>query len=235
LALGAVVAVWLLLTIAGLGKLLSYSNRPGQIGQVPSVWPLSNVIQRSVSRPTMVLFAHPKCPCTAATLDELAWIMTRCGEQLDCQVLFVRPSEEGESWVRTANWSKASQIPSVNVLIDHEGRGANLFGARTSGHAMLYDADGRLQFEGGITPSRGHRGDNGGRNRVIKLVLGDSLAGPSAADRPRQAVGVASANFTIESTRVFGCPLFAPSELFASGNPVLSDDAGDQPVDQGER
>jgi hypothetical protein len=47
---------------------------------------------------------------------------------------------------------------------------AGRFGAETSGHTLLYGADGRLLFSGGITASRGHAGENAGESAIIALV-----------------------------------------------------------------
>jgi hypothetical protein len=54
----------------------------------------------------------------------------------------------------------------------------------TSGHVLLYDAGGRLTFSGGITASRGQRGDRYGRNAVLARIPGQEGEG----DRPRPPV-----------------------------------------------
>jgi hypothetical protein len=41
---------------------------------------------------------------------------------------------------------------------------------------LLYDRAGQLQFTGGITGSRGHAGDNTGRDSVIRLLTGGGAA-----------------------------------------------------------
>jgi hypothetical protein len=58
----------------------------------------------------------------------------------------------------------------VSVAADDEGREHARFGVETSGHVLLYDAAGKLMFSGGITPSRGHSGDNTGRDAVVRLL-----------------------------------------------------------------
>jgi hypothetical protein len=64
----------------------------------------------------------------------------------------------------------------VTVLDDVDGTEARRFGALTSGQVVVYDADGRLRFSGGITPARGHAGDNAGRSAIIALLEGASSA-----------------------------------------------------------
>lgn len=208
------VVAWFLLVAAGLGTLLSYANQPGGGGEPAATWPGATETRYSSSKPTLLVFAHPRCPCTRATIDELAWIMTRCGNRVECRVHFVQPLGTSRQWVQSDMWAAASSIPGVTALADVEGQLAELFGAETSGHAMLYDAFGKLLFEGGITPSRGHRGSNSGREQIVQLAItrqpGRLLADVVQADRIDDV--------DIESTCVFGCPLFSPQRLSATEN-----------------
>ena len=52
----------------------------------------------------------------------------------------------------------ASEIKGANVVRDINGVEAARFGSFTSGEVLLYDREGRLAFEGGITASRGQSG-----------------------------------------------------------------------------
>jgi hypothetical protein len=70
----------------------------------------------------------------------------------------------------------------VVTQIDDDGSEALLFHANTSGETLLYGKDGRLLFHGGLTPSRGHEGDNLGLTRVVSLVT------TGASDKPESAV-----------------------------------------------
>lgn len=106
---------------------------------------------------------------------------------LDARVVFFQPEEAGEDWAQTDTWQKAAGIPGVTVQTDIEGREAWTFGATTSGQVVLYDAQGRLCFSGGITGARGHSGDNEGRT-VIGSLLRQEKTGFAA-------------------TQVFGCPI----------------------------
>lgn len=198
--------LWLLLVGLGLVLLMLYSNRPGERGDVPKTWPAESGLENSKTRSTLLVFAHPQCPCTRATIDELSWIMSRCGESLDCRVLFFQPAGESAEWSHTDLWHQAALIEGVRVFADPQSRAAMEFGALTSGHVVMYDTEGNLRFEGGITPSRGHRGGNRGRDQVVSLLNGAAsqsvVAGESESD--------AMERDAVESTCVFGCPLFAP-------------------------
>ena len=58
----------------------------------------------------------------------------------------------------------------MTVQADDDGREARLFHAETSGHTALYGAQGQLIFDGGITVSRGHEGDNDGTEAILALL-----------------------------------------------------------------
>jgi len=84
----------------------------------------------------------------------------------------------------------------VQVMRDDDGVEAARFGAATSGQVILYDRDGGLLFTGGITASRGHAGDNDGRNAIVSLL-----------GRGRE---------TRHSSPVFGCSLLEPASSVTS-------------------
>ena len=101
-------------------------------------------------------------------------------------------------WCKKDLWHSAAAIPGVQVLCDEEGREAQGLGAATSGQVVLYSPGGELLFSGGITVSRGHAGDNAGRDAVISCLTG------LRADRTH--------------CPVFGCPLQTPIELKTEGD-----------------
>jgi hypothetical protein len=160
---------WLATIAAGLSILLNYDNKPGAVGAVPAQWP-DSPINRPVDSDTLVMAAHPRCPCTRASIDELARVMARVQGKLAAYVLLVRPIGKQADWDDTDLRRSASAIPGVTVLTDIDGVEARRFGAETSGHTLLYDKDGHLVFSGGITESRGHAGDNAGESAIIALV-----------------------------------------------------------------
>jgi hypothetical protein len=188
----AVVGVfWLLAVSAGLRAMLDYEDRPAEPSEPLMEWPNVSKISRKPGLPTVVVFAHPKCPCTRATIGELSILMTRLQGKATAIVYFVRPANFPNAWEKTELWHNAEAIPGVSVFSDVGGVEARRFGAQASGQTILYDAGGRLQFSGGITGSRGHSGDNAGRTAIISLVS----TGSSQTDR----------------TSVFGCSLHDPT------------------------
>ena len=166
----AFLVVWLPAVAFGINVLWKYSMTPGRPGTPSLSWPEGVRVERAPGRSTLVIFAHPQCPCTSATLGELAIIMAHTHDRLDAEVFFYTPSTAPASWARAELWSAASAIPGVHVSEDRDAHMAERFGAFTSGQTLLYDPFGHLQFKGGITALRGHSGDNAGRGAIIALV-----------------------------------------------------------------
>jgi hypothetical protein len=184
-------ACWLGLAASGFALLERHNTAPGELATVPGLWPVSTALPRADGgRWTLLLFAHPKCPCTRATVGEAEIVLARHAERVRACVVFVRPEGVPEGWERSGLFERASKIPGTAVRVDEGGREAARFGALTSGTVLLYDPEGRLRFEGGITASRGHSGDNAGRAAVEALLETRGLA-EGATSR----------------AAVFGCPL----------------------------
>lgn len=181
------VGAWLLACGVGLCFLWSFASAPGLSGDAPRSWPAESRLPAPAGVPELVLFAHPRCPCTRATLEELDRLMVRCAERCTAKVVFFLPEGEPETWAETDLWEHAVRIPGVTVLSDPGGREAARFGALTSGEVLLYAPGGALLYQGGITASRGHAGESAGSNALQALVRGE-LQGFSEAP-------------------VFGCPI----------------------------
>ena len=87
-------------------------------------------------------------------------------------------------------WRHAQRISGVVVRADEGGLETRHFRVGTSGQTLLYSSDGRLLFNGGVTGSRGHAGDNHGSDAVLSLLLDGRSEAPK--------------------TVVFGCSLLGP-------------------------
>jgi hypothetical protein len=99
-----------------------------------------------------------------------AQVMAHVQGKVRAYVLFYAPRDCRDDWENTNLRRSAAQIPGVTVLSDVDGAEARRFGAETSGHTFLFDPSGRLLFDGGITASRGHVGDNTGEGAIISLI-----------------------------------------------------------------
>jgi len=154
------------------GMLLAaqHAAAPGPSGTPPPSWPAAAGLTPASDRATLLVFAHPRCPCSRATIAELGRLLGRTGGALDARVLLYRPAGTSPSWAGGELWQKAAAIPGVRVEGDEDGREAKRFDAVTSGTTLLYDRDGVLRFHGGLTPARGHEGDSTGADAIARWV-----------------------------------------------------------------
>lgn len=173
-AIAALVALWLAAVLGGSWWLWRYKTEAGAEPATAGRWPVASGAAgpvRSTTRPTLVVFIHPECPCSRATLRELGRLLDAAGDKVATHIVFVRPGGEKTGWERGENWDIAAALPGASVHIDQDGATATAFGVLTSGHTLLYDRDGRQRFSGGITAARGHEGDSTGHSMVADMLL----------------------------------------------------------------
>ncbi len=165
------VAVWAVAVLAGLTGMVRYQMTPAAAArQISSHWPAGTTVTLDSKRPTLVMVLHPQCPCSTASVNELAQILSRADGHLAAHVLFMQPPDAPADWLDGKLWKSANALPGASVAVDKNGVNAMAFGAETSGQVVVYDMDGNLRFSGGITDGRGHEGDNPGFLAVLDLV-----------------------------------------------------------------
>lgn len=194
-----VVGAWVGAVGLGLAGLASYAATPGARAGAPAAWPVESAIAREPGKATLVLFLHPRCPCSTATIGELQRALACSAEPARVCVVFSRPAGTDPEWSATALRERAASLNPSAVVDDAGGVEAARFGAATSGEVVIYDATGKLAFSGGVTGSRGHEGDNAGRSAVGTILAGERVV--PGADR----------------TPVFGCPLCAHEARVGGG------------------
>lgn len=168
--LGFATVVWSILLVGSFWRLFVYANTPGAPGESIATWPLETKIKRHDGKATLVLFAHPRCPCSKASVAELSRLIPFSKDKIENFVVFVKPKGLTDDWAKEDLWREAVSMPEVSTILDEGGIEADRFGAKTSGQVMLYDRSGNLVFHGGITPARGHMGDSIGRDAVLAVV-----------------------------------------------------------------
>jgi hypothetical protein len=184
------IVAWISASCGGIALLELYANSAGTTLKAPGHWPAESHLPLSEQSATLVLFAHPRCPCTRATLGELERIVARFHGSFTPWVVFLKPEGVAEDWDQTGLRRMAEAIPSVQIVSDRGGNLARQFQATTSGETFLYSNSGELLYQGGITASRGHAGENTGRT-AIETCLAHST--PQCRQTP-----------------VFGCPIALP-------------------------
>lgn len=181
---------------------MAYEKQVGGRSATPVVWPQLAFPQLDATRDTLILFAHPHCPCSRASIEELNRILAIHRSSVAAHVLFLKPPGVSSSWTQSALRKSTESIPPIRVADDANGAIARAFGAETSGFVVVYSPEGRLLFSGGITQGRGHVGDNTSKNALLQRL------------ERRQTAAVA--------TPVFGCSLEC-RDVTSAANPLNND------------
>ncbi|ATB28613.1 RedB protein [Melittangium boletus] len=168
--LGGLLALWVGAVAGGSALQWNYVNAPGAREAQPERWPEASLVKRESTGLTLVMLAHPRCPCTRASLRELASLMEQTKGRLSAHVFLWVPKSAHSDFHDGELWRRARGIPGVQVHADVEGEEARRFGALTSGHTVVYGPDGRLLFSGGLTPMRGHSGESAGKEAILALA-----------------------------------------------------------------
>ncbi len=187
----SVAGICVIVAITGLCLLEIHSKTPGVRSQQFEFWPPGSTIPRSGAQHSLVMFFHPHCPCSRTTLTEYQKLLPKIQSQVRTVAVLVVPPGLPSDWWNGSLSKLIAATPNLSVIIDTDAHEAELFGIRTSGHAMLYDLHGRLQFSGGLTVSRGHEGDNAGCAAIDRFVNDPDYA--RLLTSPLE-------------TQVFGCP-----------------------------
>lgn len=165
--------------MAGFGWLMSYQTQAGAAAvSPPGDWPAGSGLAFDARRSNLVIFAHPQCPCTRATLDELELVLTQRRSEIQATLCVFDPDGVPATWTQTSLVRAAKAIPGLTVMADRSGAIAAKFGVMTSGQTLMFDRQGRRIFSGGITGTRGHAGENRGRNLVLALAKGEICESP---------------------------------------------------------
>lgn len=209
--LGAALIVWIAVAVAGWYGISAYGFKgdpQATTGIVPQ-WPAESTISRLTERPTLVLFLHPKCPCSRATVGELERLPVLAPSDAlpDIYVVAAAPRSIGDLWWSSPFLERAARLPNARLVRDSGGVETALFGARVSGTVLLFDPAGNRLYAGGVTMSRGHAGDNVGLQAVTDLLV-DSDA-------------------NVSSIPPLGCEMVRENRQPTSATPVSNEDDSD--------
>lgn len=188
-----VLLVWGLSLCVGIGLEIRHELSAATQADPPRLWPVAadsllqagSVGSSEASSRVLLIFLHPHCPCSRASLTELTRVLADLSGPTQALVLFVKPPGTPVGWEESNLWKAAQQTPGVTVACDEGGRWADIFEATHSGQTRVYD-HGQLVFHGGITAGRGHVGPSSASELLVA-----QLHHPSG----------------LKCTPAFGCPL----------------------------
>jgi hypothetical protein len=162
--------LWGSLLVAGFLFLAQEEFTPVKASLTGTLFPRNSGVRLASDKLTLVLFAHPRCPCTRASLHELDGLLAETQNRVSVSVVFTIPEGVPADLEKGDLWNSATSIPGLRVIRDQGGTEAHRFKVEGSGHVLLYAPSGKLLFSGGITASRGHEGENVGRSAIVSFV-----------------------------------------------------------------
>ncbi len=185
-ALGLMLLFWCALITVGSGALTRFEAVPGANRPAPDQLAIEGGAPPSNPRAQLFLALHPKCPCSRASVRVLSRILSRAAVAPDVSVLMYRPAAEDGTWI-DGTLRQTCESLGWRIRQDPDGVEASALGALTSGAVALYDAGGRLLFQGGVTAARGQ--ETGGAGALgLEAALGRG-------------------SLSSHSSPVFGCPI----------------------------
>lgn len=143
--------------------------------------------------PLAIMVIHPHCPCTRSAMAVLAREWTARTDRTARLVFLVSGDPDAPAAsLDGPNVDAARRVPDATVCLDPDGGVSKTLGATASGYTLVYDAEGRLSYFGGMTASRSH-GDASTGAELLRQVL-DGQAGAIGAGAGK-AGGVAGPTF----------------------------------------
>lgn len=171
--------------LGGLHLLMNYSAQAGAHSAVLNHWPSQSKLSLS-QKPHLVMFLHPGCACSKASVAELSRLLAQAPE-LTTQIVFMRTSKIEKLFKANSLLAQVQNLPRTKIIFDEKGIESKIFGAETSGLTHLYNAKSELIFSGGLTMARGHEGDSVGKQSILAYLNGKE---------------------SVKSSLVFGCDIF---------------------------
>ena len=116
-AMTLTVAIWLMLTATGLGALSFYAFTGSSPVQAAQQWPTNEILALDPARPVLVLFLHPRCPCSSASITELHRVLSRYPDVFQTYAVLTVPPGAASDW----NWAievvkfRITPVRSVSV------------------------------------------------------------------------------------------------------------------------
>ena len=116
--------------------------------------------------PNLVMFLHPRCGCSLASLKELKQLVDRSPADLKVTLVIMKYEQVPDADEKDFQ-EGLKGIRGARILRDPAGNMAKNLGAMTSGITYLVANDRKIIFQGGLTPSRGHEGETIGQAFIL--------------------------------------------------------------------
>lgn len=162
---------WAVVVISGFALMMEEEFTPVPSALAASDFPAGSLVPLARDQPTLLVFLHPQCPCSRATMRELERLLGQTQDKIAVTIIFTIPKGTPPDWEKGDLWNWANALPGARVARDVDGITTRQFHVIGSGSTLLYAPSGHLLFSGGITASRGEEGDNPGETAIADFVL----------------------------------------------------------------
>src|SRR4051794_31602620 len=98
---------------AGLVWVSGFETAGADPSQSHGDWPKETPLSLDRTHLTLLMFAHPRCPCTRASLEELKAVLAIARGKVTAEVLFLSPSRKPSLWTLADRWHEATAIPGL--------------------------------------------------------------------------------------------------------------------------
>jgi hypothetical protein len=136
-------AILMACTIAMVGGRETYGST-----STATAWPQTSALPRAEGKSTVLMFVYPSDARSEAKIAELAATLATVKNRPFVAVVHVADTQP------TALWDTSGKLLQSARLLDKGGVEAKRFGAVSTGHTVVYDAAGQLQYTGSVSQLR---------------------------------------------------------------------------------
>jgi len=174
IAIAVVMTLWSVVLFGGLAAFSIYQTRQGTRGTIPAHWPADSRIDRTAGHSTLLVFLHPNCPCSMASVHSLQRCLRAIPPEGRPRTVFVMRPAARDDWRARKLRATAAETPDGSFYQDDGEKEIARFGANVSGHLLLFGAGGDLLFDGGVTPERGQEEESMASDHFREVLTGMS-------------------------------------------------------------
>lgn len=180
------IIVWLVVVTGATIVQFRYETTPAQVLAAPERWPVLPELKLEPGHAVVLMALHPRCPCSAASIEQLQECVRSMDNRIDLIILESMPAGAKPEWTDSALCRQIKALSRAKLIIDTDGTLASAFGLTTSGQVVAYDSAGELRFNGGLTAARGVEGNNPSsetfRELLAQMLLNDSSVAVSGSE-----------------------------------------------------
>jgi hypothetical protein len=161
-------AIWTVIFFVSWSLFYSFSTTAGK-HTVMMRWPASEALPLLHDKPNILIFLHPKCSCSVASIAEFRRLVDSLSGRVHVRAILMKYQQVRSKEI-PEGFASLFEIPEIKISRDDDGIISKSLGALTSGIVYLIDEEGLVVYQGGLTASRGHGGITAGSEFIRAWV-----------------------------------------------------------------